>query len=96
MKRRAEYEAHRPDMAHYTFVVYDNHCGGRHEDLLFTDLETEESYLRPIFEILKNNQNSISSTRDGDLGERQWGTVPSKVSGGGDEAAYIPQNFRNI
>jgi len=31
----------------------------------------------------------------GDLGE-QWGTVLSKVSGGGDETAYIPQNFRSI
>src|SRR6218665_1396868 len=29
-------------------------------------------------------------------GQRLRGTIPSKGLGGGDGAAYVPQNFRNI
>ena len=43
-------------------------------------------------------QRKRHTDQGGDLGgtAEQRGTVPSKNFGGGDGAAYIPQNFRNI
>ena len=49
-----------------------------------------QSYVECIVE-----ESASGGDRVGDLGG-QWGTVLSTILGGGDGAAYIPQDFNNI